>query len=385
MSDVIDATGGTGSLQTNGTLNVDAALCDWVYHRDRSDQGFSLSDIASNLRSAGIDIPRNQLNAIGLEKATDGFIYSLTDGFCASVVVYNGVYTIVYRGTDFPESISDADPGDINADLKLGLGEREEQSQAQDAIALAQFVLENLASNDVSKVHLTGQSLGGELACLASAATGISANVFAPAPFASALVPLAIETALYTAGLPEDGGRDDLRRPRARLQRPFPADVQPLSGRPRRLHARGRLGERAGREPGRRRAGAVLHAARPGEQPRGAERPPARLDDRLRQGPSPLRVQGSHSLADVRGGATLPGSLCLSLRRLPRHAGLGLQTCLVRFDINRVSVAAGAIGRPARLCCRRFGVHMASRSGFSTLLGSSRSRPLNPYRTGSER
>ena len=44
MSDVIDAMGGTGSLQTNGTLNVDAALSDWIYHRDSSDQGFALVD-----------------------------------------------------------------------------------------------------------------------------------------------------------------------------------------------------------------------------------------------------------------------------------------------------------------------------------------------------
>jgi hypothetical protein len=59
----------------------------------------------------------------------------------------------------------------------------------------------------------------------------------------------------------EDGGGDDPRRQGARLQSPFPADVQPLPRRPGRLHAGFRLGEGAGREPGRARPRALLHAA----------------------------------------------------------------------------------------------------------------------------
>ena len=64
----------------------------------------------------------------------------------------------------------------------------------------------------------------------------------------------------------EDGGGDDLRRQGARLQSPLPADVQPLPGRSGGLHAGIGLGEGAGREPGRARPRAVLHAAAAGEE-----------------------------------------------------------------------------------------------------------------------
>ena len=50
----------------------------------------------------------------------------------------------------------------------------------------------------------------------------------------------------------ENRGGRDLRRPRAGLQSPVPADVQPLPGRSGGLHPGVGLGERPGREPGRR-------------------------------------------------------------------------------------------------------------------------------------
>src|SRR5690606_12529422 len=59
----------------------------------------------------------------------------------------------------------------------------------------------------------------------------------------------------------EDGGGDGLRRQGAAIQSPLPADVQPLSGPARCLHAGIGLGEGSGREPGRAGARALLHAA----------------------------------------------------------------------------------------------------------------------------
>src|SRR6266481_4282362 len=60
------------------------------------------------------------------------------------------------------------------------------------------------------------------------------------------------------------------------VQPPFSADVQPLPGRSGRLHADVRLGEGAGREPGRAGARAFLYAAAAGGELRRAERVAAR-------------------------------------------------------------------------------------------------------------
>ena len=85
---------------------------------------------------------------------------------------------------------------------------------------------------------------------------------------------------------------------------------------PRGLHAGVRLGEGTGREPGRRGARALLHAAAAGEELRRAERLAARQVRRLCQGPHPSRVQGPHGVAGLRGGAPEPRALCRPLRRL---------------------------------------------------------------------
>ena len=77
------------------------------------------------------------------------------------------------------------------------------------------------------------------------------------------------------------------------LQPPLPADVRPLPGRAGRLHAGVGLGEGPGREPGRPRARAVLHAAAAGEELRGAERLAARPLHRLRQGASASRAHAT--------------------------------------------------------------------------------------------
>ena len=139
-----------------------------------------------------------------------------------------------------------------------------------------------------------------------------------------------------------------------RLQPPLPADVRPLSGRAGRLHAGVGLGEGAGREPGRPGARALLHAAAAGQELRRAERLAARPVRRLRQGASPSRARatrrsGRCSRRSARASCPMPAASTASTPCRPSVS----KTCLVRFDNNRYSVAASAVGRPVeiqRLC-----------------------------------
>src|SRR6516225_8556049 len=70
---------------------------------------------------------------------------------------------------------------------------------------------------------------------------------------------------------------------------------------------------------------------------------------RLRQSASSSRADRADDLGGVRGRAAEARSLCGPVRRLPRGAGVGLQTCLVRFDNNKYSVVASAVGRPVEV------------------------------------
>jgi hypothetical protein len=69
---------------------------------------------------------------------------------------------------------------------------------------------------------------------------------------------------------------------------------------------------------------------------------------RLRQGASPSGTGRADDLGCVRGGAPEARSLCRQVRWLPRGAGIGLED-LVRFDNNKYSVAASAVGRPVEV------------------------------------
>ncbi|SHJ29482.1 Integrase core domain-containing protein [Wenxinia saemankumensis] len=91
------------------------------------------------------------------------------------------------------------------------------------------------------------------------------------------------------------------------------------------LHARFRLGEGAGREPGRRRPPAVLCAAAAVQELRRAQRLARGPLHCLGQDAPASRAARAHHLGSLRGGTTDPGSLCRAVRRLPRRAGLGLQ------------------------------------------------------------
>ena len=119
----------------------------------------------------------------------------------------------------------------------------------------------------------------------------------------------------------EDGGRRDLHGPGARLQPPLPANVRSLPGRTRGLHARLRLGEGTGREPGGRGPAPLLRAPGSGEELRGAQRLAGRPLHGVGGGPPPPRDPGANDPGGVRGGAVEPRALSRSLRRLPCRAG----------------------------------------------------------------
>ena len=148
----------------------------------------------------------------------------------------------------------------------------------------------------------------------------------------------------------EDGGGGDLRRQGARLQSPLPADVRPLSGRAGRLHAGVGLGEGPGREPGRQRARALLHAAASGEELRRAERAGSST--------ACLAYAKAHRHPEFRDQTILEVFEAERPRLVPyagRFDGFHAvpasvsKTCLVRFDNNRYSVAASAVGRPVEV------------------------------------
>jgi hypothetical protein len=133
------------------------------------------------------------------------------------------------------------------------------------------------------------------------------------------------------------------------IQPPLPADVQPLPGRAGGLHAGGGLGEGPGREPGRVGARALLHAAAAVQELRGAERLAARSLRRLCQGASPSRAadrtiwecsrRSDHKLVPYVGRFD-------GFHAVPASVS---KTCLVRFDNNKYSVSASAVGRPVEV------------------------------------
>jgi transposase len=83
-------------------------------------------------------------------------------------------------------------------------------------------------------------------------------------------------------GIYDNRRGDDLRRQRASLQSPLPADVQPLPGRSGSLYTRVGLGEGSGREPGWACPRTLLHAAAAVQNPRRVERLAAGQMHRLR-------------------------------------------------------------------------------------------------------
>ena len=109
------------------------------------------------------------------------------------------------------------------------------------------------------------------------------------------------------------------------------------------------LGEGPGREPGRPGARALLHPAAAGEELRRTERLADGQVHRLRQGASPSGASGSDGVGGVRGGAAEAVAYrgrFDGFHALPASVS---KTCLVRFDNNKYSVNASAVGRPVEI------------------------------------
>lgn len=193
----VDDTIAAGEIAAREQLSIDAGLAEWVYHRAVTDQGLSLGDISSTLNT--VTFEQKVLAQYGFRLGSDGFIYNIADGFTAAVVQEQTTknYTIVYRGTDAGDAgdANNADARDRDQDSLLGGPGTLAPNQATDAINLADAVLA-LATAQGRDVHVVGQSLGGGLAALVAAARGVSASLFAPAPFTPQLSPLAIQNAL---------------------------------------------------------------------------------------------------------------------------------------------------------------------------------------------
>ena len=147
----------------------------------------------------------------------------------------------------------------------------------------------------------------------------------------------------------EDGGADRPHRQGARVQPALRADVWPLPGRTDSMHAGSGMGEGAGREPGRDHPRSVLHPAAALQDLRRAQRLALGPVRRLRPASSPPGVQGQDCLAGVRGRASVPGRLSRPFDGFHAVPASVSKTCLVRFDSNKYSVAARAVGRPVEV------------------------------------
>jgi len=199
-------------------IQLAAALSEAVYRRGYDDLPISLSD---DLNLDTLDFGNLLPVPSGIATTTDTegtrFYYS-PRGFCAMVVEKNGQYWITFRGTDSAESFASGaaeslgqpqmavdpdrltDIGDWVNNRNLGFG-TSAQSQLDDALALTQAVINNLADGDRSKVVVAGQSLGGGLASLVSAVENVKAYAIAPAPFKDQLDVEATFAALAQVGI----------------------------------------------------------------------------------------------------------------------------------------------------------------------------------------
>ncbi len=166
----------------------------------------------------------------------------------------------------------------------------------------------------------------------------------------------------------EDGGGFGPRRQGARLQPALPADVRALPGRAGRLHAGRGLGEGPGREPGRHPPAAPLRAAAAVES---YDELNAWLLDRCigwaRAQPHPeirdktvweVFEAERRSLVPYRGPFDGFHAVTASVSK----------TCLVRFDGNKYSVSAAAVGRPVemRAYADRIEIRQEARSSART-------------------
>jgi fermentation-respiration switch protein FrsA (DUF1100 family) len=184
-----------------------AALSEHIYRRNETlDQAIKLKDITGTTNPLPVALP----SGFNLQ-SDNGYIYSNSggaSGFVAMVNFINGKYVVTFRGTDSNltaiKSVQEAfingntpapptgsnlyqgqlDYGDAYTSRNLASGTTA-VTQWDAAKALVQSVID--LAGDKTKVVVTGQSMGGGLAGLASAYFGIEGDVFAPAPYKAQL------------------------------------------------------------------------------------------------------------------------------------------------------------------------------------------------------
>jgi len=202
-----------------------AALSEQIYRRNETlDQAIKLSDVIGDQGLVPINVAALPS---GLNLASDaGYIYSTgggTSGFVAMVTQVGTQYVVTFRGVDSTLSAwgtvfanamatnppppqnpanligSAVDTGDGYSSRYLGSGTTN-VTQWDAAKALVEYVIEVLAGGNESRVVVTGQSMGGGLAGLASQYFGVQGYVFAPAPYKAQLdieaMRYAVETTL---------------------------------------------------------------------------------------------------------------------------------------------------------------------------------------------
>jgi hypothetical protein len=131
-------------------------------------------------------------NFIVVYRGSDAGDFSFRGALVPATLSYLGGGAVVNTGATSGRDISPGKPGkidqgDINSNFLLSQGRLattdSARSQIDDALALASEAL-RLANGDVSRVHVVGQSLGGGLAGVVSAALGVEGYLFDAAPFA---------------------------------------------------------------------------------------------------------------------------------------------------------------------------------------------------------
>lgn len=193
-----------------------SALSEEIYRRSKKDLPIDIvNDLGVN---ALVGSAYEEGTSFGYLKAAkeangwvvddDGYIYQMTDpsnpgdttsdnGFVARVIDSGDTKIIVFRGSDIsgdfldlynsyndPPANDESDGYDWQNNKDLGQGNWEGRTQLDDALALTEAVKAQFPTDNIV---VTGQSLGGGLAGLVAAISGVETYAFAPAPFQNQL------------------------------------------------------------------------------------------------------------------------------------------------------------------------------------------------------
>lgn len=197
-------------INTNLTdVQMASALAEQIYRRSQdgshnlNDHGITLKDLNAN--SVSLEIQGLQPDTDISDGAHPDTYYYSAQGFVGHLVVKDGTLWVVFRGTDSAESFlagglkagipwavddfeaqdssHQSDLGDWITNKNLASGTLG-RSQLDDAMSLTNAAIAYAAANNLT-VKVAGQSLGGGLAGIVSAITGLETYAIAPAPFSN--------------------------------------------------------------------------------------------------------------------------------------------------------------------------------------------------------